>query len=599
MFSNLKASLLQVNSRTIYLYSLISGLLTGFVAVLFHQGLLALHHIFYETLVKISIFSSHSGLNEFDWDFTPRHLLILFLPALGGLISGILCYYFAPEAAGSGIDEFLDSFHNRSGSLRKRTSIIKFFASMFTLASGGSAGREGPMALIGASIGSLFGKFVKMGARAKRTLLLAGAAGGLGAIFRAPLGGAIVAVEVLYQEDFESDSLIPCILSSVTAYTVFSSMVGFGHYFHFYTAGFHNPVTLIFYVVLGLICTVFSYFFTRLFQFFRDKVFSRLPVPQIFMPAVGGLCVGALGVFFPEILGEGLSVLQKTLDGEYSRFWASSALLFFLFALLKMFATNFTVQSGGSGGTLMPSMFIGGMVGASFGTILQHFFPTLVPEIGPYIVVGMASFFSAMTSASLGALVMVSEITGGYDLLPALMVVAVISLIFSHKWSIYKHQVKNKFYSKAHLWDMNPMKLKQTLVSTLLAPEMHHKAIVSHKVSLAELKEIAQVTHETDFILINDDNEFVGVLSLKDILNKEEQLKEAQNVVLAEDLMSRRQFYVTERDNLYKAMQYLLESDFDKVPVVEELDHKKILKGCLQYKDLLRHYHLLEKEEGV
>lgn len=599
----LKRALLHIDSRTIYLYSLATGLLTGGVAILFYKIFKWLLHLFYNTIAHESLSTMRAYEPQFfQFPESPARYILLVLPAVGGLVTGLIAHYWAKEVSGTGVDEFLETFHNRKGVLRKRTSIAKFFASLATIATGGSAGKEGPMVLIGSAIGSLFGRFVKMGARAQRTLLLAGAAGGLGAIFRAPLGGAITAVEVLYKEDFEADSLIPCIISSVTAYTTFATYVGFGHTIQFHSAVFHSPIELVFYVGLGIICTLAGYLFVRMFRFMRESVFAKLPVPRILMPALGGFLVGCIGFFHPEVIGEGLEIVQRAIFDMYHGDWITVTAFFFLLAFLKMVATSLTIQSGGSGGALVPSLFIGAMIGGGVGTICHHFFPEMAPSVTPFIIVGMASFFSAVTNASLGALVMVCELTGGYELLPPLMIVAVISLILSHKWSLYAKQVKNKFYSKAHLYDMNPIALKDLHVSETFHAVYHRDAIVRDKTSLKEIHDIAFKTHETDFLIANEHGELHGIFSLKDFLGDDQHLSEVKELCLAEDLITRKVFFVTENDSLYKALQYLLESDFDKVPVVREAVQiqggkpLQVLLGYIQYKDILRFYHTMKEE---
>ncbi len=435
----IKDFFLAINTRTIYFYSFVTGLLIGLLTILFYKVLIFLLQFNFQAVGQSPL----------------GHLALLILPIVGGLLTGLITYYWAPEAAGTGTELFLDTFHNKEGVMRRRSPWAKALASLCTLSTGGSAGKEGPTAQIGAGIGSTIGRLLKMGARAQRTLLLAGAAGGLGAIFRAPLGGALTAIEVLYKEDFESDALVPCIISSVTAYTVFSSVVGFGHIFNLEIESFHSPVELLFYIVLGFLCSGVGWLFVKFFHGMHDYVFARLPLWKPLIPAFGGLLVGCVIFFFPEVIGDGFGILQDSIDGEFGGNWVTATRLFAFFALLKIVTTTFTVQSGGSGGVFGPSLFIGGMLGGLVGTLSHHFFPEHVTSVAPFIVVGMASFFAGVANASIAALVMVSELTGGYELLPPLMVVSVIALIFSRKWSIYRNQVKNKFFSRAHLWDMN------------------------------------------------------------------------------------------------------------------------------------------------
>lgn len=594
-FVALKNAFLRIDARTIYFYAFVVGCLTGGMAIVFHFALHNLSYLFFDQLAQFPLERSALGISSLSpYPKNADFLIILLVPTLGGLAVGLITKYWGEEARGTGVDHLLDSFHNNAGQMRRRTPFLKLVASTFTLSTGGSAGKEGPMALIGAGMGSLMGRWIKMGARAKRTLLLAGTAGGLGAIFRAPLGGAITAVEVLYKEDFEADALLPCIIASVTAYTIFSSVVGFGHVLQFNAQLFSSPLQLFFYIGLGLFCSGASYVFIRFFRGLRENFFERLKIPVVFKPAIGGLMIGILALIFPEVIGEGVGVIQRIILGDYPNYWLWGALFLLLIAVLKMLATSFTIQSGGSGGVLIPSLFIGAMLGGFFGIICHHFFPTIVPSVTPFIVVGMAAFFSSVTNASLGALVMVTEMTGSYELLPPLMVVGVISLITSHKWSLYKNQVTNKFSSQAHLWDMNPKNLKPVSIKQAFGNRYHRRAVIPNDTTLSRLEELTQEIHATDYIVENKQKQLVGLLSLRDLSQVDEDISESKGLLVVEDVLSRAPYYVSERDNLSQAMQFLVNTDFDKIPIVsaDTPDEKKPrLLGYLRHQDILEYYY--------
>lgn len=584
----------QITTRTIYILSLFTGIVAGFVALAFHHSIYFLqnwltHHVTHVPIhqpgaAKIMLVSFPTDANK---------ILFLILPVAGGLITGLIIHFFGSESRGSGTEVFLDAFHNKAGNLRKRTAFIKFLSSVATISAGGSGGKEGPMTLIGAAVGSYFGAIIKMGARARRTLLLAGAAGGLGAIFRTPLGGAITAVEVLYKEDFESDSLIPCIISSVTAYTVFGSFAGFGHLLKFSAQTFQSPMELVFYVFLALVCTLFASWFVRFFKYCGEHLFAKIPLPRFLVPAFGGLLVGCVSYFVPEVVGGGLGVVQQAIYGTYNHEWTFALQFFLLLAVLKIFTTTFTVQSGGSAGVMAPSLFIGAMLGGAVGTLFNHLYPESVPSVTPYIVVGMAAFFAAVTNASLGALVMVTELTGGYELLPPLMLVAVISLIFSHKWGIYRNQVVNKFYSKAHLWDMNPAILKNTSIDTAFT-EFENKAVVSHKLLYVEIKKRARELHVSDFLVKDDEDRLLGILSMHDMeFGDEVEHSGLDHLLLAKDMVHQKIAFVTPEDTLFKVMQFLTQTEFEIVPVVDIRHAKSKLLGYLTRKDVLKFYNSL------
>ena len=227
--------------------------------------------------------------------------MMVWIPALGGLIAGLLVFTFAPEAEGHGTDAMIDSFHRKKGIIRRRVPIIKTIASAITIGSGGSAGKEGPIAQIGAGFGSFLASVLKVSDRERRIMLLAGAAGGIGAIFKAPLGAALFATEVLYRkEDFEFEAIIPCILSSIVAFMVFTFYDGNDTIFHIPAYSLATPTQLPFYAVLGVLCALVGFPYVRFFYGIRDRFFRRLKLPKAVKPAIGGLMVGIIALFLPK-----------------------------------------------------------------------------------------------------------------------------------------------------------------------------------------------------------------------------------------------------------------------------------------------------------
>ena len=564
---------------------MLTGLAAGLVAVLFQT---AVH------LVQESVLFPNYPYGPANADFRTKaaneatRWLLLVIPAVGGVITGLLTHFFGAEARGGGTDQYLDAFHGTAGTVRRRTGVLKFLATVATLGTGGSGGKEGPMTLIGAAIGSLVGNVIRMGARARRTLLLAGAAGGLGAIFRTPLGGAVTAVEVLYREDFETDALVPCIISSVTAYTTFGSILGFGHVLRFRAEVFGNPLELILFAGLALLCTLCAFLFVKWHRLL-GAVFAALPLPRFALPALGGLLLGGIGYFVPQVLGTGVPVVQSLLDMVNSLSLSDALLLCAALAVTKMIATSLTIQSGGSAGLLIPCLFIGAMLGGATGAVFRHLFPALVPSVAPFVIVGMASFFAAATNASLGALVMTTELTGGYELLPALMLSTVISLVLSHKWSVYTNQKENKFYSKAHLWDMNPALLNQRTIKEAF-PKLHTKLILPANTLLPELHRLSERLHESEFFLHDERGRYRGVVNLHRLPEME---GVPQNLLIAVDLAQEARRGVSQTDSLLDALEILSSGDSDKIPVTAERAGKGVLLGYLTRQDILRYYNTI------
>jgi chloride channel protein, CIC family len=370
--------------------------------------------------------------------------LIPLVTTLGGLLSGWLVYTFAPEAEGHGTDTAVKAFHRQEGMIRTRVGPIKMLASAITIGSGGSAGREGPIALIAAGVGSFYARLTHRPERARQLLLLAGMAAGLSAIFRSPMGTGVFAIEVLYGTmEFEVSALLYTMLASAVAYTVNGVFVGFSPLFHvphIPTPGFPDYAA---YAILGLGGGVIGTILPVVFYSMRDW-FRALPIPIRFKPAIGGLGVGLLALALPEVLGGGYGWIQLAIDGKL----ALRLLVVLIFA--KMIAFAFTVSSGGSGGVFAPSLFVGSMLGGSIA-ILLHQMPAV------FVVVGMAAVFGAAARVPIATMLMVTEMAGGYHLLvPAGMAVMIsyllqvrLSRFFKYR-SLYEAQVPRREDSPAH-----------------------------------------------------------------------------------------------------------------------------------------------------
>jgi len=420
-------------------------------------------------------------------------------------------------------------------------------------------------------------------------MMVAGAAGGLGAIFRAPLGGALTAVEVLYKDDIETDALTPAIISSVTAYTVFCSVKGFDHVFAFSGGSFDKPVQLLFYAVLGLVCSGAGYLYVNFLHGSKRLFFDRLPINRYLIPPLGGLLVGIVGFAYPQAMGQGFGYVQQLILGQ--PIGGRQATVGFLAGLvvLKIATTSFTISSGGSGGVFAPSLFIGALLGGCVGTLGQQFFPALIPDIAPFVVVGMGAFFAGVANAPIASLLMVCELTGAYELLPPLMVVAIVSLVTSRRWSIYTTQVDNKFSTKAHLWEMNPNFLKEVTIGGAMRGEYGRSAIISPNLPLGEIEALASEAGETDLLLENAEGELTGLLSLNDLGDRED-LGHLGSLVLADDLVNRQTVYLSPTDNLIRALEFFGEHEFDKLPIVESVGGRSRLLGHVSYRDIIGFY---------
>ncbi len=416
------------------------GCVTGLVAVAFHFGLCS--------AMELVRMPWTLGMLPW-WAFAA-------VPALGGLLVGLFIHKVAraPETAGQGTDKMIYSFHHQGGNVRARVAPVKFLASIVTLSTGGSAGYEGPISQMGSGIASTICKFFKMPRMMRGQFLLAGTAAGLGAIFKAPLAGALTSVEMLYREDFESNAFATSIVSSVVAFTVYIAFVGTEPIIGGVAAfPFTNGVELFACALLGVLCFPFSYLYVRCYYASENR-FRKWAVPVWLKPAIGGVSISLLVLAYPEVSGGGFEYIKSLMAGLVPHS-AWGVLLLLGIVLAKIVATALTVGSGGSGGVFGPSLFIGGVIGAMFAGICELLLPGVVRMPEMFILVGMAAFFAGATKAPIAGVVMVCEMTGSYSLLPGLLIAAVMHMAFSRNWTIYKSQVLNKFASPAHRRDMD------------------------------------------------------------------------------------------------------------------------------------------------
>ncbi len=363
---------------------------------------------------------------------------------LGGLLSGILVYRWAPEAEGHGTDTVVNAFHRSEGQIRSRVSPIKMVASAITIGSGGSAGREGPIALVAAGLGSIYARLAHRSDEERRLLVLAGMAAGLSAIFRTPMGTGVFAIEVLYGSmEFEARALLYTMLSSAVAYSVNGVFVGFEPLFRVASVGTPRVSSYAAYAALGvaagLIATILPEVFYRTRDFFR-----AIRTPLWTKPALGGLGVGLIALWLPQVLGGGYGWIQQAMDGQI----VFRMLVILLFA--KMAAFALTVSSGGSGGVFAPSLFVGAMLGGGMAALLHQ--PSSV-----FVVVGMAAVFGGAARVPIATMLMVTEMAGGYKLLlPAGLAVMVSYMLqvrlssFAKYRSLYEGQVPSLYDSPAH-----------------------------------------------------------------------------------------------------------------------------------------------------
>ena len=471
------------------------GAVTGLVAVAFHFGL---------EFAIAGVQIPWTGENALPW------WTFSIMPALGGLVVGFIIYKVAnaPETAGQGTDNMIKSFHHEGGAIRKRVAPVKFLTSIITLATGGSAGYEGPVSQIGSGVANTICKFFKVPRSLQGQFTLAGTAAGLGAIFKAPLAGALTSVEVLYREDFESNAFATSIVSSVVAFTVYIAFVGAEPAIaQVPVFPFTNGAELLACAGLGVLCFPFSYLYVRCYNESETR-FAKWSVPQWIKPALGGVGVTAVIWAYPEVAGGGFEFITDVMHHMMPH-TVFGVFVLLAIVLAKIIATALTVGSGGSGGVFGPSLFIGAVLGAAFAGTIELIAPGALRNPEMFILVGMGAFFAGAAKAPIAGVVMVCEMTGSYSLLPGLLIAAVMHIAFSRPWSIYKSQVQNKFASPAHRGDIDQDILRITTVGDVI--EHCEMKVLRAEDSLADvLKDI-----EVNYVYpVFEQGRYIGLLDM-------------------------------------------------------------------------------------
>ena len=417
------------------------GVVGGIGAIAFYTALEWTTHFFLGVLAGYTP-PSPAGEGGAPITDAARPWALPLVVALGGLISGILVFRFAPEAEGHGTDAAIAAYHHHPRGIRARIPVVKLVASAVTIGSGGSGGREGPTAQISAGFGSYLGRLLDLDARDARIAVAVGMAAGIGAIFRAPLGGAVLGAELLYRDDVESEVLVPSFIATIIAYSIFGSVEGFSPIFGIQAGfGFNNPAQLGWYALIGLACGAVGLLYINNFYGLMDR-FTAWRIPRWLKPAIAGFLVGCMALVIPGVLGTGYGFLQAGLDRQ--TLLAIPLWMVLILPFAKILATSLSIGSGGSGGIFGPGMFIGGMLGAGIWRLLEPIAPGIPIDPAPFVIVAMMALFGSVAHAPLAVMLMVAEMTGNLSMLaPAMVAVGLATFVVGTR-TIYRSQLATR-----------------------------------------------------------------------------------------------------------------------------------------------------------
>lgn len=438
------------------------GVIAGLGAVVFYEALQLATHVLLGALAGYHVPApAGEGGAPGSAGFT-RPWAIPLVVGLGALASGVLVFTWAPEAEGHGTDAAIDAVHRNPRGIRLRAVVIKIIASALTIGAGGSGGREGPTAQISAGFGSLLARVLDLGPEDGRIAVSIGIGSGIGAIFGAPLGGAVLAADIVYRDDFETSALLPGIFSSVIAYAIFGAF--FGYQPLFATPGYHfdQPVQLLWFALIGVVAGFLGLGYSKTF-YGVVALSKRLPFSRAFRPALGGLLVGLMALGLPEVLGTGYGWVQQGLAGQLLH---TPLLIVLALPLARILATALSIGTGGSGGVFGPGMVIGAFTGLAIWRVLEPIAPGVGSSPVPFIVVGMMALFGGISRAPLAVMLMVAEMTGSIAIVaPAMVAVAISTFIVRRSDdSIYRSQLRSRADSAASRLESGLPTLRLVLV---------------------------------------------------------------------------------------------------------------------------------------
>jgi H+/Cl- antiporter ClcA/predicted transcriptional regulator len=420
------------------------GAVAGLGAIVFYEALVVSTHFFLNVLVGYQV-PTPKGEGGLAASSSPARPWALPLTAgVGALVGAVLVFRIAPEAEGHGTDAAISAVHHNPRGVRFRAVVVKIVASALTIGSGGSGGREGPTGQISAGFGSLLARFLDLEPADGRIAVATGIGSGIGAIFGAPLGGAVLATEILYRDDFDPAALLPSFIASVVSFVVFGAAEGFSPLFG-YVATYHftDPVQLLWFALIGLLAGLIGLLYAKGFYGLAD-LFKRSPLPRWVAPALGGLMVGAIAIAVPQVIGTGYGWVQQCLT--HNSIEAIPLWIVLVVPFARILATGLSIGSGGSGGVFGPGIVIGAFLGAAVWRLFYPVFPSMGHDPAPYVIVGMMSCFGGISRAPLAVMLMVAEMTGSLSILtPAMIAVGISWLIVRRSDdTMYRSQLKSR-----------------------------------------------------------------------------------------------------------------------------------------------------------
>ncbi|MCU7549115.1 chloride channel protein [Chitinophagaceae bacterium LB-8] len=555
--------------RLLYL-SLLTILIAGFVSILAKLLVYLINLItnisFYQ---KLSTHASSPVSNSLS-------VLVILIPAIGGIIVGLMALYGSKAIRGHGIPEAMEQILVNKSKIRPSITYLKPVSAAISIGTGGPFGAEGPIIATGGALGSTIGQLLKISSYERKILLASGATAGMSAIFGSPIAAIFLAIELLLFE-FSPRSIIPVALACITGAA--------GHHLLFEPgAVFPTPFietptnsALAIYSGIGLVIGILAAAITKVVYFIEDA-FEKLPIHWMWWPMLGGLVVGFIGYFAPRTLGVGYENITDLLSGK------TAISIVLSLCIMKFISWAIALGSGTSGGTLAPLLTIGGATGALLGTGALYLFPDSGMTITVAALVGMSAMFAGASRALLTSIVFAIETTQQANALLPLLAACVGSYLISYllmKNTIMTEKIARRGVATPHIYEpdiLNNLKVKQ--VQTDEAIVLDHTATANEVRAWIKEKKLHQQNY---YVVADQEGNFKGVISSSDIFNLH--FNDDSNI---EVLIQRKRFVVRTEDNLKKAVEIMARENLDVVPVISEDDNK--ITGVLSYRNIISVY---------
>ncbi|MBU2583789.1 MAG: chloride channel protein [Bacteroidetes bacterium] len=535
----------------------ITGVLCGIGAVIFHYSIELMKELFFD--LPAGFFGRESLIGGDNW--INMGILIL-IPAIGGLLVGLVAKHFEKSPPIEGIPSVIDSVASKGGIIKGRVAVVKTILNALSIGTGGAGGKEGPIVQIGASIGSAFGQYLSSSPDRLKILVGCGAAAGLSAAFNTPLGGALFATEIIMRT-FNARTFSPIIIASVFGTVLSRSFIGAEPALRVPDYALTSNYEFFLYTALGILAGFASIYFIKSFFFIEGKFVRMKKMPVYLKPAIGGLFVGLIGLFLPGVYGFSYALIDRSLFNQAP--FIMLVLLFFF----KPIATGFTIGSGGNGGTFAPSLFTGAMLGGAFGQIVNYLFPEISAPAGAYALVGMAAVVAGVVHAPLTALIMVFEMTNNYTIILPLMLTIIISMVVSKsisKGSLYTI----KFEKEGKVLDIFGRKiriLKNIKVSELIEKDID---VVYDYYNFNQIIDVFKKSKLNSILVKDNTGKLIGQIFFQDIRDVilEEETRDITSFIIARDFMTNIVASVSAQENCEEALSIMENYDLDGLPVL-------------------------------